>query len=147
LKKELKIPVAGNGDISSAEELVRRAGGGLCDAVMVGRGAVRCPWIFAAARGIGNREQGVGNGERPPLPTPHSPLPTPQYIEEVGGRFLELLALYQPGEFHVSRALRFFSFFCDNLKWGNYLKTRLNREGTLSGIERVWRDYFTENEK
>jgi tRNA-dihydrouridine synthase len=61
LKQELKIPVAGNGDISDAEGLIRRAGGP-CDAVMVGRAAVRRPWIFAEAKGTGeqrteNREQ------------------------------------------------------------------------------------------
>ena len=124
LKNELKIPVAGNGDITCAEDLVRRAAGP-CDAVMVGRAAVRQPWIFAQAREI---EAGK------PGSVPN--------IEETGVRFLELLSRYQPPDFHLSRAIRFFGFFCDNLKWGNYLKTQLNREKTLSGIEKVWRDHF-----
>jgi hypothetical protein len=61
---------------------------------------------------------------------------------DTGLRFLELLARWQPPEFHISRARRFFGFFCDNLKWGNYLKNLLNREETLSGMEKVWRGYF-----
>jgi len=128
LRQELKIPVAGNGDIAEAGELVRRAAGP-CDAVMVGRAAVRQPWIFAEARQIelGTEQKTLG------------------YME-TGLRFLELLALYQPPEFHLSRAKRFFSFFCDNLKWGNFLKNQLNREQSLSGIERVWREHF-EGEK
>ena len=126
LRQELKIPVAGNGDIAGAEELVRRAAGP-CDAVMVGRAAVRQPWIFAHAREIESANSKV------------SSVPN---IEETGVRFLELLSRYQPPEFHLSRAIRFFGFFCDNLKWGNYLKTQLNREKTLSGIEQVWRKYF-----
>ena len=126
LRKELKIPVAGNGDIASAQELVRRAAGP-CDGVMVGRAAVRLPWIFAQARATSGDSSGPN-------------------LEETGLRFLELLARYQPPEFHVSRALRFFGYFCDNLKWGNYLKNQLNREGTLSGIEQVWKKYFIENE-
>jgi tRNA-dihydrouridine synthase len=130
LKKELKIPVAGNGDISNAVELVRRADGS-CDAVMVGRAAVRQPWIFVQAREI------EGAGSTKPFSVPN--------IEETGLRFLELLAKYQPPDFHFSRAMRFFGFFCDNLKWGNYLKTQLNREKTLSGIEQVWQKYFKEN--
>jgi len=124
LRKELKIPVAGNGDIADAQELVRRAAGP-CDAVMVGRGAVRQPWIFSRARAA--------------LSPASSSVPN---IEETGLRFLELLAQYQPPDFHLSRAIRFFGFFCDNLKWGNYLKTQINREKTLSGIERVWREHF-----
>jgi tRNA-dihydrouridine synthase len=66
-------------------------------------------------------------------------------VEETGLRFLELLARYQPGEFHLSRARRFFSYFCDNLVWGNYLKTLLNRESGLAGIEGVWTTYFREH--
>jgi hypothetical protein len=81
-----------------------------------------------------------GTGEREGL----SPL-FPVDLEETGLHFLELLARYQPPEFHLSRARRFFGYFCDNLKWGNYLKNLLNREGALSGIEQVWRGYFAEH--
>jgi len=127
LRKELKIPVAGNGDIADAEGLALRAVGP-CDAVMVGRSAVRQPWIFAEARGRGTE------------------LYKGTCIEETGLRFLELLARYQPPDFHLSRAKRFFGFFCDNLKFGNYLKNRLNREETLSGIRRGWQEFFRDNE-
>jgi tRNA-dihydrouridine synthase len=120
LRAELRIPVAGNGDIGSPEELINRAASGLCDAVMVGRAAVRRPWIFAAAKGV----------------------PVTAAVEETGLRFLELLRRYQPVEFHLSRARRFFSYFCDNLAWGNYLKTLLNREDSLSGMAETWSAHF-----
>ena len=128
LRKELKIPVTGNGDISSPEDLVRRAAGP-CDAVMAGRAAVRMPWIFAAGRGIEKEAH---------TEALHS-------LEETGLRFLELLSMYQPPDFHVSRAVRFFGFFSDNLKWGTFLKNKINRENTLMGIEQVWQEYFKEN--
>jgi tRNA-dihydrouridine synthase len=95
---------------------------------MVGRAAVRQPWIFAQAKGVGIGGKKV----------------TVTLLEETGLRFLELLGRWQPQEFHLSRARRFFGFFCDNLKWGNYLKTLLNREDSLAGIERVWRGHFLE---
>jgi tRNA-dihydrouridine synthase len=129
LRRELKIPVAGNGDIDSAESLVRRAAGP-CDAVMAGRAAVKMPWIFAQAR---SNAFTVCPHAQPPL-------------EKTGLRFLDLLTRYQPEEFLVSRAKRFFGFFCDNLKWGTYLKNQINREETLAGIENVWVAYFKENE-
>lgn len=50
LKKELSIPVFGNGDIWSAEDaldMVRQTG---CDGVAVARGAMGRPWIFANIR-------------------------------------------------------------------------------------------------
>jgi hypothetical protein len=64
-------------------------------------------------------------------------------IQETGLRFLELLALYQPPEFHLSRARRFFRYYCDNLGWAEYMRNKINREESLSGIEQVWREYFT----
>ncbi|GHU04997.1 tRNA-dihydrouridine synthase [Spirochaetia bacterium] len=124
LREALTIPVAGNGDIGDAADLLRRAAGP-CDAVMVGRTAVRQPWLFAQARKIEAAD--------------------PVDLEEVGLRFLELLARYQPPEFHVSRARLFFAYFCLNLKWGTYLKNLLNREEALAGIERVWRGYFAKH--
>ncbi|MCL2066332.1 MAG: tRNA-dihydrouridine synthase family protein [Treponema sp.] len=129
LKQELGIPVAGNGDIASAADLAGRAAGP-CDAVMAGRAAVRQPWIFAAARKIIEGAGADGYSVN---------------LEETGSRFLELLAGHQPPEFHISRARRFFAFFCDNLKWGNYLKNLINREQTLTGVEQRWLEYFSEH--
>jgi tRNA-dihydrouridine synthase len=146
LRQELKIPVAGNGDIADAGQLVSRAESN-CDAVMVGRAAVRLPWIFAEARGI---ESANLISIKPDFAAETSASQTVNLfsapnIEETGLRFLELLVKYQPPEFHFSRAIRFFGFFCDNLKWGNYLKNELNREENLSGIEQVWRKHFRDD--
>ena len=155
LRQELRIPVAGNGDIANAGDLLARASGP-CDAVMVGRAAVRQPWIFAEAKA---KTQGIPLTEHteytkdtenskfyiPPW-SPCSPCLRERVfdvnLEEIGVRFLELLGRWQPPEFHVSRARRFFALFCDNLKWGNYVKNLLNREETLSGMERAWRRYM-----
>jgi tRNA-dihydrouridine synthase len=131
LRQNLRIPVAGNGDIADAAGLLRRAAGG-CDAVMAGRLALRAPWVFARARAIERRGEG--------------PLSLPEVdLEETALRFLELLARYQPPEFLLSRARRFFGYFCDNLIWGNYVKTLLGRETGLAGMERVLTAYFGEH--
>jgi len=188
LKNELKIPVAGNGDISSAQELVRRAAGD-CDAVMVGRAAVKMPWIFAQAREMVKEDFYHEPHELEPAVLSQTGdetnfntcIPSPQaeaghdsqkqslefsavetlkgarkrvppnvfagcalpVLEEIGIRFIELLSMYQPADFHISRAKRFFGFFCDNLKWGTHLKNQINREESLSRIEKVWKEHFS----
>ncbi|MDR1948950.1 MAG: tRNA-dihydrouridine synthase family protein [Spirochaetaceae bacterium] len=165
LREALDIPVAGNGDVDSVAELLRRGAGGIpgegaWDAVMAGRLAVREPWVFARARagqagetGPGEaelREAGPGSytGRLSRLPAPKPPeFPagaTGVDLEETGLRFLDLLARYQPPEFHLSRARRFFSYFCDNLTWAHYLKTLLGRETGLPGIAARWSAYFRE---
>jgi tRNA-dihydrouridine synthase len=142
LRRELGIPVAGNGDIGSPAELVARSRGGKA---MAGRAAVRQPWIFAAARlltaGPAGRAGGTADRAANQANPPTGGVP-PLDLEKTGLHFLELLARYQPPEFHISRSRRFFNYFCDNLKWGTHVKNLLNREESLKGVETAWRGYF-----
>lgn len=119
LRKELSIPVAGNGDITDPGVMEKRAREG---PVMIGRLAVKAPWVFGP---------------------PHTrPLPRNQkFLEETALTFLDLLALYQPPEFHLSRARRFFRYYCDNFTWAEYVRNKINREKTLQGMGRVIQEY------
>ena len=139
LRKELRIPLAGNGDIISAKEMLTRSKE--CDAVMIGRLALRRPWVFAEVQEI----QAIISQKRGDTEITDGDIDFDINIEETGLRFLELLSLYQPPEFHLSRARRFFGYFCDNLKWAHHAKTMINRETDLVGIERVWQSYFAEH--
>ncbi|HEX5632011.1 MAG TPA: tRNA dihydrouridine synthase DusB [Gemmatimonadales bacterium] len=48
----LEIPVLGNGDVQTAEDVVRMKAHTGCAGVMVGRGAFGNPWIFRDARAL-----------------------------------------------------------------------------------------------
>jgi len=46
VKEQVNIPVIGNGDVVDPEGAVEMKGRTGCDGVMIGRGAVRNPWLF-----------------------------------------------------------------------------------------------------
>jgi tRNA-dihydrouridine synthase len=157
LRNELTISVVGNGDLDSPEELASGAREG---PVMAGRLLVREPWAFALAarrcRNLSPRKErhdavtaavsALSGSTVSGLMKENEAGETEELdLEVIGLRYLKLLTRHQPPEFHLSRARRFFAYFCDNLVWGNYLKTLLNRENELSGIERTWRGYFVEH--
>lgn len=66
IKGMLKIPVIGNGDVSTGRDawaMMEETG---CDAVMIGRAAAKNPWIFAQALDVmeGREERTVTASER-----------------------------------------------------------------------------------
>jgi len=60
VKARSKVPILGNGDINTAVTAVRRLEETGCDGVMIGRGCLKNPRIFAEARGRLEEKQSFG---------------------------------------------------------------------------------------
>ena len=58
----VKIPVIGNGDLASAQDIQRRRAATGVAGVMIGRAAMTAPWIFSQAKAY------LATGEVPPAP-------------------------------------------------------------------------------
>lgn len=50
LREVVNIPIIGNGDVTTPEDIAAMKRHTGCDAVMIGRGAIGNPWIFAGRR-------------------------------------------------------------------------------------------------
>jgi len=68
IRAAVSIPVIANGGIETADDVVRVFETSGCDAVMIGRAAIRDPWIFAHARHL------LRTGVRLPPPSPEQRL-------------------------------------------------------------------------
>ena len=55
---------------------------------------------------------------------------------------MHYLETEQPPEFFLTRAQRFFQFYCDNLSFAHYCRTRLLRAQSQEEMERVLHTYF-----
>lgn len=109
IKEVLTIPVIANGGIftvQDAEKCLRMSG---ADGLMLGRGAVARPWLFAA---IARDVYGCT------IPEPEVSLP------DVYIRFIELLNEFRP-EHRLNRLKQFTRYFSKNFAFGHYLATRV----------------------
>jgi len=79
VKQAVSIPVLGNGDVRSVADIARIKAHTRCDGVMIGRGAIGNPWIFARK----DREQ-VTIAEKIALMRRHLSLNLDLYGESLG---------------------------------------------------------------
>ena len=131
LAKDLSIPVFCNGDIKSYEDIERLS----ClfphiAGWMIGREAVRRPWIFKKILKHSFDEPSCEDDVVD--------------ILETSRLFLQNLLKWQPEEFQLLRAKRFFAFFCDNFMFSHYIKTKILNATSLNKIEEDIASYLEE---
>nr|WP_314992449.1 tRNA-dihydrouridine synthase family protein [uncultured Treponema sp.] len=124
LARDVDVPVYGNGDVDTPKKLAAVMRKAPCAGWMIGRAAVRMPWIFKAIR----RGSGVE--------------PYRIDLEQTALLFLQLLQTEQPPSFYRTRAQRFFQFYCDNFSFAHYCKTQLLRAGSLDEAAHILHTYF-----
>ena len=98
-----RIPVIGNGDVrcgKDAERMLRETG---CDGVMIGRGALRSPWIFRDCAAY------LREGVEHPLPEVSEQIATIQ-------RFFDLMLEYRDERYALYQINRRVSWFSRNLQ-------------------------------
>ena len=123
LSSDLDIPIYGNGDVDTAEKADRIMSDFPCSGIMIGRAAVRTPWIFGDIEG--KKREKIDH-------------------LEVSRLFLETLLTSQPSEFHISRAHRFFFYYCENFTFAHHIKMRIQNAKTPEEIRGLLETYFEE---
>ena len=130
IKECIKIPVIANGGIFSVEDAERCLDVSGADGLMLGRGAVTKPWLFAEiARAVFGSD----------IPGPSVSLP------DLYAAFIEALnADYRP-IYRLGRLKAFTHYFSLNYKFGHSLATKVQSSNSLDEArERAW-TFFANN--
>ncbi len=126
VKMRSKVPVLGNGDIHSAGRAVERLRASGCDGVMIGRGCLKNPWIFAQARALRAGE----------------PLTITSALLPVLGRLREYLDNYYPERIMLIQMRKFAMWFSAGFPEASSFRKNLfqatSRAETLDTIERYF---------
>ncbi len=128
-KQHVSIPVIGNGDIDTpgaALEKMRESG---CDGIMIGREAVKSPWVFNLAAGLMNSGSAYLEVN----------------IHDVFITILDRIREYLPERLHRSRGHRFSVYYTKNARYGHELFTRIRKEESIGPIMDIVNDYYTRN--
>lgn len=124
LASELEIPVIANGDITSAQDCLSIMASGALYGLMIGRAAVRMPWIF------GTRSDASSRGGHDLL--------------AIGLRYIDLVEAMLPAEWQRETCRRVFSYFSENVSFAHHLKFSLINAPSLTEMRRVLTQYFDE---
>jgi tRNA-dihydrouridine synthase len=106
-----EVPVVGNGDVKDLAGYTRMRAATGCDAVMIGRGAMGNPWLFAAVAALEAR------GEAAPPPPPS--------IEErhrVWRRHADLVLAYAPSRMRIHELRKTLAWYSRGLHGGSHLR-------------------------
>jgi len=130
IKKCIKIPVIANGGIFSVEDAERCLKVSSADGLMLGRGAVTRPWLFAEiARSIFNC-----NILEPVISLP-----------DVYSTFIEALKADYRTIYHLGRLKAFTHYFARNYKFGHSLACKVQSSSSMDeAIERA-EMFFADN--
>ena len=128
VKKHLKIPVIGNGDVTSAAIAVQRLKN--LDGIMIGRAAMRNPWIFQQCRAAFERK------EIPPKPSLSDQL-------EFFRRHAKLAIEFKNEKWAMTELRKHFAHFVRGVPHAARFRDRLIRVESLKEMDEIFKEILT----
>lgn len=129
VKKNVSIPVIGNGDITcpqKAKEMFKYTG---CDAIMIGRAAQGNPWIFKRVTHY------LRTGELLPESTPRE-------IVSMMIRHMEMLVQYKGEKVGIREMRKHIAWYTKGLKNSTKLRSEANKLQTKGEMEGILQEYL-----
>lgn len=128
VKKAVKIPVIGNGDIFDEESALRMFEKTGVDGIMIGRGSLGNPWIFEKVAHF------LKTGEKLPEPSHQEKL-------EVIKKHIDL-AVKEKGEIAIKELRKHIAWYTKNLKNSSEFRSTINQIETEIELVNKTEEYF-----
>jgi tRNA-dihydrouridine synthase B len=126
----LNIPVIGNGDIDTADDVIRMRDHTGCAGVMVGRGSFGNPWLFRDARALLDGK-----------PRPAEPSATERF--EVATAHAKLaIELQSDSRKTIIEFRKHFGWYTRGLHHASALRQKLFQVESMTEVERIFSDYL-----
>ena len=133
VKEAVSVPVIGNGDITSAQDAAKMLETTNCDMVMVGRGALGNPWLFAQINAY------LGHGAL---------LPAPPLSERmrVMVKHIRLICTYKDELHGMREARKHVAWYLNGLKGAAEFRRRAGTLCTLADLDQLVQDVLAANQ-
>lgn len=129
LKKEVNIPVIGNGDISSPESAKQMMEYTGCDAIMIGRAARGNPWIFKRTIHYLKTDDLL-------------PPPSAQEIISMVIRHMKMLVQYKGEKLAIREMRKHIAWYTKGLKNATLLRRETNKLESQNQVRALLLDYL-----
>lgn len=126
VKEAVSIPVIGNGDVFSAEEFKKKMAYSGCDYIMIARGAIGNPGIFAEINNLTNHLTSNSNHLTSNSSDKHA-------------LFLEYYELAQQYRIPFSQIKGQAMHFTKGLNGGTRVRERITKAATIDELLKIWR--------
>lgn len=135
VKEAVPIPVVGNGDLLTADDIISMRNQTGCDGFMIARGARGNPWIF------GDIIYALDH------PGKHRSRPDGSQIYQTIMRHYSMMLNYKPERVALQEMRKHISWYTQGLPSSSRLRSEIMKADSLDQVRSILYDYFEEESK